>query len=60
MATENIEKGYSLTDVADLLGIRVRTVRQWVHDGKIKARKIAGTNRWVVLESEVKRLQCIK
>lgn len=55
-----MEKGYSLNNVAEMLGIRVRTVRQWVKEGKIKAHKIPGTNRWMVLESEVKRLQCVK
>ncbi|HCJ37864.1 MAG TPA: DNA-binding protein [Erysipelotrichaceae bacterium] len=55
-----MEKGYNLKEVAELLGIRVRTARQWVKDGKIKAHKIPGTNRWMVLESEIKRLQCIK
>lgn len=55
-----MEKGYNLNEVANLLGVRVRTVRLWVKKGKIKANKIPGTNRWVVLESEVKRLQCIQ
>jgi len=52
-----MEKAYSLNEVAQLLGIAVRTVRYWVHTGKINARKITGTNRWIVMESEVKRLQ---
>lgn len=55
-----MEKGYNLTAVAEMLGIKVRTVRQWIKDGKIRATKISGTNRWVVLESEVKRLQGVK
>ena len=55
-----MEKGYNLNEVANLLGIRVRTVRQWVKEGKIKASKITGTNRWIVLESEIKRLQHTK
>ena len=52
-----MEKGYNLLEVANLLGVRVRTVRQWVHDGRIEATKIAGSRRWIVLESEVRRLQ---
>ena len=51
-----MEKGYNLNEVAELLGIKVRTVRQWIKDGKINANKIAGTRRWVVRESEIKRL----
>lgn len=52
-----MENGYNLSEVAKLLGIKVRTVRQWVREGKIKATKITGTNRWVVMESEIKRLR---
>lgn len=52
-----MEKGYSLIETAGLLGIKVRTARQWVADGKIKANKITGSNRWIVMESEIKRLQ---
>lgn len=52
-----MEKGYNLIETAELLGIKVRTVRKWVADGKIKARKIEGTNRWIVMESEIRRLR---
>lgn len=52
-----MEKGYNLNEVADCLGLKVRTIRQWVHDGKISATKIPGTKRWIVMESEVRRLQ---
>ena len=52
-----MEKGYRLTDVAEATGMEVRTVRQWVHDGKLKATKIPGTKCWVVKESEMRRLQ---
>lgn len=52
-----MEKGYNLKEVADCLGMKVRTMRQWVHDGKMKATKPAGGKQWMVLESEVRRLQ---
>lgn len=52
-----MENGYNLQQVANALGMKVRTMRQWVHDGKLKATKIPGTKRWIVLESEVRRLQ---
>ena len=52
-----LEKGYNLNEVARFLGLKVRTVRQWVHDGKLKAKKIPGTQRYIVLESEIRRLQ---
>ena len=53
----DVEKGYNLNQVASLLGIKVRTVRKWVAEGIIAAHKIAGTSRWIVMESEVRRLQ---
>lgn len=52
-----MERGYNLIQTAELLGIKVRTVREWVHRGKIHARKIEGSRRWIVMESEIKRLQ---
>ena len=52
-----LEKAYNLVQVAEMLGMKVRTVRQWIVDGKINARKIAGGRKWVVTESEIKRLR---
>ena len=52
-----MEKGYNMKQVSELLGIKVRTVRSWARSGKIKAVKLDGTRRWLVLESEIKRLQ---
>lgn len=52
-----MEKGYNLKEVAAALGLKVRTIRQWVHDGKISAVKPEGAKQWVVSESEVRRLQ---
>ena len=53
----NMEKGYSLNEVAQLLGVKVRTIRAWIKSNKIRANKIDGTRRWIVMESEIKRLQ---
>jgi excisionase family DNA binding protein len=52
-----MEKGYNLKDAANLLGVKVRTIRQWIHDGKINATKIPMTRRWLVMESEIRRMQ---
>ena len=52
-----LERGYNLIQTAELLGRQVRTVREWIKNGKMKANKIAGSNRWIVMESEIKRLQ---
>lgn len=52
-----IEKAYNLLEAANLLGMKVRTVRQWVVEGKIKANKISGGRKWLIMESEIRRLQ---
>lgn len=57
---EGIEKGYSIVETANALGMQVSTVRRWAQMGKIKAHQIPGTRRWVVLESEIRRLQGAK
>ena len=52
-----MERGYNLIEASQLLGIKVRTMRQWVHSGKAKANKIPSSRRWIIMESEIKRLQ---
>lgn len=52
-----MEKGYNLKEVADLLGLKARTIRQWVHDGKIHAVKPKGAKQWIVFEDEIRRLR---
>lgn len=43
---------YTLKEIAEALVCNVVTVRGWVKDGKLKARKIAG-NEYVVLEKDL-------
>lgn len=52
-----MEKGYNILEVAELLGIKARTVRDWIKRGKIHAQKLSGSRRWVILESEIRRLR---
>ena len=52
-----IEKGYSVLETAYMLGIKPRTVRAWLHNGKLNAKKIPGSQRWIIMESEIRRLQ---
>lgn len=49
-------KMYSVRECAELLGIKVRTMRKWIHDGKIKAQKFRGGKSWHISEAEVKRI----
>lgn len=51
------EKAYSVQEAAELIGIKVRTVRQWIADGKIHAVKPGGGKKWIIMESEIDRLR---
>lgn len=51
------EKYYNLRDTAEILGIKIRTARAWVHDGKLNAVKYGDSNRLYVPESEIIRKQ---
>lgn len=50
------EKMYNVRQTSNLLGIKVRTVREWIRNGKLKAGKYDVSNRWFVPESEIERL----
>lgn len=52
-----VEKAYNINQTATLLCVKPRTVRKWIKEAKIYAEKIAGTKRWIVFESEIKRLR---
>lgn len=52
-----MEKGYNVVETAKFLGVTTRTVRLWIYEGKINAKQIPGTRRWIIMESEIKRLQ---
>ena len=51
MSDKQSLKMYALKDVADLLGLSVRTVYQYVHEGKLKGYKLPGG--WRFYESDV-------
>lgn len=51
------ERYYNLNETATLLGIKVRTVREWVHTGKIQAVKYPNSRPWYVPESEIARIR---
>jgi len=49
-------KHYTLREAAIALGIRVRTAREWIKSGKIKAVKAENGWYWKIPESEIERL----
>lgn len=52
-----MEKQYTIIQTAELLGITVRTVREWIRAKKITAKKYNGGRVWFISESEIDRLQ---
>ena len=50
---------YSVRQTSNLLGIKVRTVREWIRNGKLKAVKYETGNHWYIPESEIKRIRGI-
>lgn len=57
MKQEGLERYYNLNEAAVLLGIKVRTAREWVHNGKMKAVKYPNGRPWYVPESEIIRIR---
>lgn len=47
---------YNLDEVAKVLGVKVRTAREWVIRGKIKGQKLQSSNRWFVTAKEMERI----
>lgn len=48
-------KEYSLREAAEIFGVRIRTMREWVKTGKIKAEKWKNRWYWRISESEIVR-----
>ena len=47
---------YNVRAAADLCGVKVRTMRQWIRSGKILAKKHKNSWYWQIPESEILRL----
>lgn len=52
-----MEQYYNIRAAAQLLGMAVRTVRQWVKEGKIKAVQYRLRGKWYIPESEINRIR---
>lgn len=50
-----MENGYGIIEAAVLLGMKARTVREWIRNGKIKAHKNT-SGKWVIMENEIWRI----
>ena len=49
-------KMYNTFETAKILGMKTRTIRAWIHDGKIKAIKYPKSKQWYVSSSEIERI----
>lgn len=52
-----MEKMYSLRQAANILGVKIRTLRGWVVQGKVNATKYPNSNRWYIAEDEIRRIK---
>ena len=52
-----MERMYNIVQASQLLGIKVRTVRDWISKGKLHAQKYECSNRWYIPESEINRVR---
>ena len=55
--SDKMERYYNLKETSALLGIKIRTAREWVHNGKMKAVKYPHSSQWYIAESEIRRIQ---
>lgn len=46
---------YSVREASEVLGVKVRTVRTWIANGKLKARKDKGTKRWKISKRSLEK-----
>lgn len=49
-------EGYRIRKAASLLNVKVRTVREWIRIGKIKAVKADNGWYWMIPFAEIERL----
>lgn len=52
-----MEKHYNLREASKLLGVKVRTLREWIKQGYLKAKKYDGKRMWFVSQSEIDRIK---
>lgn len=52
-----MEKMYNLKQSAELLGVTVRTLREWIKSGRLEAKKHKSGRNWIIAETEIKRIR---
>lgn len=49
-------KSYTVRQASSVLGMSVRTIREWIKNGKMRAAKYPGSNIWRIPTSEISRI----
>lgn len=52
-----MEKFYTLKETAEILNVKLRTIRLWVEKKKINIKKYPGSKFCYVSEKEIERIQ---
>lgn len=52
-----MQENYNVRQTAEMLGVKTRTVREWITQGKIHGFKYGISNRWFVSSEEMERLK---
>lgn len=53
---EGVQLKYSIRDVSEITGIKVRTLRSWIKSGKVKFQKDKKTRRYYTDAKEINRI----
>lgn len=48
-------KYYTIQEAAKVLNVKERTVRLWLHDGRLKGSKYNRSKRWYISDKEISR-----
>ena len=49
-------ENYTVDEAAKVLRLKVRTIREMIHDGRLKAFKYPSGKMWIIPQSEIERL----
>jgi len=48
---------YNIRQASTMLGVKVRTIREWIRTGKIEAVKSPKSGRWIIDDCEIRRIK---
>lgn len=52
---EVLKDYYTIRQATEILPYKIRTIRQWISDKKIKAVKFYNSNLWLIPKEEIER-----